>query len=139
VASLVPNAARQLFGQGGVDWEGDDIRALLTLDTHTPLLTHAVVADVVADELTATDYARQLLPSRFVSLANPTVFSGGVITWAGLGGAVNQTIGGVWIFVQTGSDATAPLLVFIDSADALTQDINVVLDLTGGVFTWASA
>ena len=88
------------------------------------------VADLpVVSEVSPTGYARQLLAfSGSISISSD---GEAVIQWAdsafgNLGGAVDATIGGAYIFDDTGNDATARLLYQVPFAEPLTTDGTAV-------------
>jgi hypothetical protein len=90
------------------------------------------VADVVADEAGPTGYARQTL----AFAGGPSINSDGnaVITWVDtgfgmLGGALDQTIQGAYMFADTGDDATSPLLYRIPFADPLPKTDGTVFTI----------
>lgn len=131
------DAARQAIGRGQIAWESADIRVLLVKDTYSFDPTHSFVADLVAHELGATDYARKTTTGRIVGPSSPTYFLMDDVLWVGLGGASNQVIGGAVVYLHTGSDATARLICFIDTPDQLTQDQDTYLAFaTSRVFQW---
>lgn len=138
MASALYNGARKSFLDKGLAWGSDDIRALLVQSTYTFSAAHEFVADVVAAELGATDYARKATTGRAVGTGAPTYALCDNITWAGLGGAVNQTIGGLIFFLNTGSDATARLIAFCDNPDLTTENQDVVANFgSQRVFSWS--
>lgn len=108
------------------------LRILLVDSDYTFDAAHDTVSDVVANELSATSYARQNLP------ALSTTQNGDVleidhadVAFGDLGGASNDTIGGAVVYDETGADDTAyPLLAFFDVADLATN---------GGSVTFAPA
>ena len=138
MASGLFNDARQAFLKGIIDWEDDNIDVLLVDENYTFDATHQHVDDVSANELTATDYVRKDLASRTVEGTTTSQASCANVTWAGLGGVTNKTIGGAIPFVNSGADSTSTVICFVDTGDTLTQDLDVVLSFQNGiVFTWA--
>jgi hypothetical protein len=137
MASGLYNAARAAFLKADIDWEAADVRCLLVDETYVFDATEVYVDDLVAYELGATDYARQTVDNRAVSGTSPTYADADNITFAGLGGVTNETINGAVLFVDTGDDATAPLICFVDLSDVLTEDIDTIVDFADGhVFDW---
>jgi hypothetical protein len=133
MASGMYNPGRQAFGLGDIHWDTDDIEALLVLDTYTFDPTEQYVSEIVG-ELTATDYVRKNVANRAVSNATTTTFTADNVTWPGLGGAVDQIVGGAILFLNVSdNDAISPLICFIDTADILTIDFDLVLAFAGGV------
>ena len=147
MASGLFNAARQRFLRAGIDWEDDDIDCLLVDDTYTFDEADEYVSDVAAKECGATDYARVSVSSRTVSDATTTVVDCGDITFAGLGGASNETVGGAILFKNSGTDydggtinadANRPVICFVDHTDFTTADQDYTLVVpAGGLFDWA--
>ena len=71
------------------------------------------VSDISADEASPTNYARQ--PLAYATGVSIDSDGRAVITWTEttfgtLGGAVDQAIGGAYVFGDTGDDATSPLI-----------------------------
>lgn len=138
MASGLYDNGRQSFGQGAIDWENDNIDLLLVDDTYTFDPLDEVVSDLTVSELSATDYARKDVTGRTVTDSSPTNFLMSNVVFAGLGGALNDTIGGAVVFKNLGADASNVLICFVDTADILTQDTDVTIAIAGGVaFTWA--
>jgi hypothetical protein len=88
------------------------------------------VSDVVADEAAPTSYARTALA--FASAI--TIDSNGraQITWTDtsfglLGGAVDDTLGGCYVFDATGNDATSRLLYAVPFTTPETTDGTEVI------------
>jgi hypothetical protein len=138
VASALYDGARKAFLEGNLHWGTDDIGVLLVQDTYSFSAAHGFVADVVAAELSATDYARKTnVAGRSVGASAPTYALCDNLTWVGLGGAVNQVIHGVIFFLNTGNDATARLICFCDNPNITTQDQDVVASFgSQRVFSW---
>lgn len=85
------------------------------------------VSEVVADELAGTGYTR-------ISLANEAATENDTTNLGAIDAddpsaqtlaADNGTIAGAWLARNTGSDATSPLIVFLDSTDLVTNGGNV--------------
>jgi hypothetical protein len=140
MASGVFNPAKVRFARGEIDWEDHDIRVLLVDDVYTFDATDEFVADVVASELVATDYARQTLSGLTVTQddgANLARLKATAPTFVGLGGAANDTIGGAVVYRFITNDAASPVIAFIDTSDFVTQDGDVILGFpTDGVLAW---
>jgi hypothetical protein len=139
MASGLYNSARAAFLRGEIDWEGADVRLLLVKDTYTFDATDVYVSDLVAQELTATDYARQSMAHMAVTGTNPTWADADDVTFAGLGGVTNQTIGGAVVYVYNASDDAAPLIAFIDLSDISTADMDTAVRFEDShVFNWSA-
>lgn len=133
------DGARRLWLQGGIAWESADIRVLLVMPTYVYNAGHNFVSDVVAHELVATDYARKSTTGRQVQAGAPTYVVCDNVTWAGLGGAVNDDIAGLIFFMHTGSDATARVLLHLPNSILPTQDQDVRTDFENGrLFDWGT-
>lgn len=139
MASGLYNKARQRFLEGGIDWVNGNIDVLLVQSTYAFDATDQVLTDI-AGEVSATDYARKDLTGRTLAGTTTTEAKAANPTWAGLGGATNQTIGGAIVFLNTGADASSVPICFIDTVDQATQNTDVTVSFAGGiVFTWANA
>jgi hypothetical protein len=55
MADLVYNKVKQYIGDKTIGLDSDVLKCMLLADTYTPLATHSVKADVVANELAAAD------------------------------------------------------------------------------------
>ena len=60
------------------------------------------------------------LPGAHVSLADTT--------WTALGGAANNTLGGVVVCKEDTNDAASPLIAFLDFTDTATNGSDITLD-----------
>ena len=83
------------------------------------------VSEIVADEVAPTGYARQVLG--FAGGATINADGNAELTWTdtafgNLGGAVDATVGGVYVFLDTGDDATSPLTYSIPTDPAVSTD-----------------
>jgi len=110
------------------NWEsGLTLKALLVVSTYTFDKDHATVSAVSASESALASYTRK-------SLSNPTAtqddtndwvkFDCDDVTWTTL--ETGETIGGMWIFADSGVDSTSNLICFVDFTNTAT---------TGGSFT----
>ena len=103
-----------VFG-GSPDLDTADLRLLLVKPTYTFNAAHAVVADVVAHELTVSGYARQTLAGKVLYktlVAGSAVLDASDVTFAGL--TAGESIAAAILFRHTGTDASAPLLAKYD-------------------------
>lgn len=100
---------REGFLDGSIDWDTDDIRAMLVLSSYTLDQTDKFVAD-----LGAVDNGRS------AALGSKTV-TDGVADAAdtSLTATAATASGRIILFKHTGSDATARLIAYIDSATGL--------------------
>jgi len=126
MANALYDKGREGFLDGSIDWDTDDIRAILIdLADYTPnLATHDFLDDVPAAARVAVSG----------SLAGKTVAAGVAdandITFSAVSGDPSEAI---LIYKHTGSDATARLIALIDTATGLPVtpnggDINVAWD-----------
>lgn len=110
---------RVLNGQGlDLDDPAVLLKVALLKTTHTPnLAAHDFFNDVVADEIPATGgyTARGLtIPSRALGLDTATHYAyldGGVASWSSF---TATGIGYAVLYVDTGTDATSPLVTLVD-------------------------
>ena len=137
MASGLFNPARQAFGRGEIDWEDADVRALLVVPAYTFDPDDAFVADLVAHELSAANYARVQVTGRQVGPSAPTYFLADAPLFPNLGTVGEATIGMGILFVHTGNDATARLVCACDVADQATQALGTrIVFANGRVFSW---
>lgn len=118
------------------NWDTSDIEVLLVVSTYAFDPDSNFVSDIVADEISTTNYARQDLANTTITeddAADSVILDADDNVWAALGPpAAGPVVGGAVEFRNTGNDATSPLINFSDFTD--TQ-------VNGGNFTvaWATA
>lgn len=98
---------------GSSDIGAADLRYLLVNDSYVFSKDHNVVDDVVANEITATGYARKTLASVTVTQDDTNDFAyldAADLVWATID--PGQTIGGGILYVYDASDASASLIAF---------------------------
>lgn len=115
-----------------------DLRVLLVNSGYVFSKAHDFIADVVANEISAAGYARQTLAGKVVTeddANNRAYLDADDPVFPSM--AAGQTIGGAIVFRHTGSDATAPIVTFIDVADVATAGTAFTLTFaapaSGGV------
>lgn len=109
MANALFDPGREGFLDGSIDWDTDDIRAMLVLATYVWDQT-----DIFVSDLGAVDNGRT------VALGGKTVTNG--IADAGdtsLTATAPSACGAIVLFKHTGADATARLICFIDIATGL--------------------
>lgn len=124
MASALYDPGREGFLDGSIDWDTNDQRVMLVLSSYTFSAAHKFVAD-----LGAVDNGRS------VALGTKTV-TGGVADAADttLTATAATASKAIVVFQHTGSDATARLIAYIDTATGLPftpaagQTVNVVFD-----------
>jgi len=126
MANALYDLGRQGFLDGSIDWDTNDVRAIL-VDTGAytvNLATHQFLSDVAAGARIAVSGA----------LAGKSVTSGVAdatdVTFTAVSGA---TVEAIVIYQHTGVEATSRLIAYIDTATGLPVtpnggDINVVWD-----------
>lgn len=122
--SALFNPGREGFLDGSIDWDTDDIRAMLVLSTYTFDATDKFISD-----LGAVDNGRS------AALGTKTV-TDGVANAAGtsLTATAAAACNAVIVFKHTGSDATARLIAYINTATGLPftpsagQTVNITWD-----------
>lgn len=135
MASGVYNRGLKELTSGATVWGTSTVKVMLLKTTYAFDRDHSVVDDVVAHELTSTNYVRKTLgtlTSTQDDVADAAFLDAGDITWASPNIAAGQTAGFAVIFRDTGSDATASLIACYDIQDT---------DPNGGTFRvqWNSA
>lgn len=129
MANALYDKGRQGFLDGSIDWDTDDIRAILidTADYTVDLATHDFLDDVAAG-------ARVAVSGSFASkTVTDGVADAADITFTAVTGDPCEAL---LIYKHTGSDATARLIAYIDTvtgpaAFAVTPnggDITIVWD-----------
>lgn len=115
------------------DWTSVTIKAMLMKAAYTPnQATDVHVSDIVANELTSSAYVRKTLANKYrtVDTVNHRCgYGADNITWTALGAGV---VAGAAIFYDTGSDATAELICYLDTIDVDPNGVDYVLRFNGG-------
>jgi hypothetical protein len=124
VANSLFNKGRQKFLVGGIDWDTDDIRCMLVLDTYVVDLTDEFITD-----LGAVDNGRS------AALAGASGTDGiADATDTSLVATAATLSGKIVFFKHTGADATASLIGVVDTATGLPftpaagGTVNLVFD-----------
>lgn len=131
MANFIYNKAKELFAKGELDWESADLRLLLLRDTGTyqsnedkdhDFLDHVLDASPGGGvEISASGYARQTLAGKAVTLDLTNDWAKCDCDDIAFGAlTAGQTVIAAVLFVHTGSNATAPLIAWIDTATGLT-------------------
>ena len=118
MAATIFNEAKKRIANGGIDLDTSDIRCALVKDTYVvdpdqAALDDGTANDIASHEITASGYARQTLANKSVSVDlvnNFSYFDADDVTFPSM--AVGQSIGGVVVFLHTGSDASAVPIAF---------------------------
>lgn len=105
---------REGFADGSIDWDTDDIRAMLILSTYTFDITDQFIAD-----LGAVDNGRS------AALGSKTktdgILDAADTSLAALAAAASKALA---LFKHTGNDATARLIAFLDGRFRFTLSAN---------------
>lgn len=124
------------------DWlSGKTLKALICNNTDAAALaTVEFVDDISANEIAGGGYARQTLANVTVNVNTQSHIAwidADDITWSSLD-QTGVTFGSVYIFADTGNDATAQLIARLDiDGDTSTgTDYTVELSSTGGFLTF---
>lgn len=120
MASGIYNRGLLELISGSTVWASSTVKVMLLKPTYTFNRDHLTVSEVVAHELTSTNYVRKTLAS-MASSQNDTLdaayLDAGDVTWASPNIAAGQTAAYAVIFRDTGNDATASLLACYDLQD----------------------
>jgi hypothetical protein len=117
MATALYAKGREGFLDGSIDWDTDDIRAILidVADYTVDLATHDFLADVAAGARVAVSGA---LGSKTVT---DGVADAADVTWTAVTGDPCEAI---VLYKHTGNDATARLIAYIDNATGLPVTPN---------------
>jgi hypothetical protein len=117
MANALYDYGREGFLAGDIDWDADDIRAILidTADYTVNLSTDQHLDDVPAAARVATSAA---LTAKSVSAG---VADAADITWSAVSGDVSEAI---VIYQHTGTESTSRLIAYIDTATGLPVTPN---------------
>jgi hypothetical protein len=119
------------------------VKAMLVDDAYTFDADQDFVSSVAANEISATNYAggfggagRKAATLTFEEqdASNRGVIKIGNLTWTALGGAVNDTVGGLILIKEITNDAASKLIAYLPLADTPTNgsDFGVTFDATNG-------
>jgi hypothetical protein len=115
MANAVQASARKLFLDGDIDLLNDTIKVVLT-KTYTYSSAHDYLDDVVAGNRVATaTLASKTTTGGAFDSADPTFTAV----------AAGSTVTGIWIYKDTGTDSTSPLIAWFDT-NASTAAISIV-------------
>lgn len=121
MASALFDPGREGFLDGSIDWDTDDVRAMLALSSYSFSAAHKFLADIGAvDNGRSAAFGTKTVTSGVADAADTSL----VATAA-------TASGFILIFKHTGSDATARLIAKIDVAaftPAASQTVNLVWD-----------
>ncbi|MBL8965399.1 MAG: hypothetical protein JNG85_00240 [Spirochaetaceae bacterium] len=124
MASALFNPGREGFLDGSIDWDSGDIRAMLVRSTYSFSAAHKFISD-----LGAVDNGRSAaLGSKTVADGIADAADTSLVATAAV--ACNALV----LFQHTGSDATARVICYIDTATGLPftpsagQTVNVAWD-----------
>jgi hypothetical protein len=122
MANAVQATARKLFLDGDIDLLNDTVKAVIT-KTYTYSATHDFLDDVVVGNRVAT-----------VTLASKTTTGGAFDSADPVFTAVagGSTVTGLWIYKDTGTASTSPLIAWYDT-NASAAPISIVT--SGGNIT----
>lgn len=117
MANALYGKAKEAFITGSIDLSSDDIKCVLvdTASYTVDIAAHDFLADIPAGERVATSAN---LAGKTVALG---VFDANDITFTAVTGDVSEAL---VIYKDTGSDATSPLIAYIDTATNLPVTPN---------------
>lgn len=130
MANAVQASARKLFLDGSINFGSDTIKATLVKTAYTYSSAHDYIDDVSAGNRVAT-----------VTLASKTTTGGAFdsadLTFSAV--AAGSTVGGIWLWKDTGTESTSPLVAWFDtnaSSAAISiatngSDITVTVNASG--------
>jgi hypothetical protein len=116
-------------------WGTADMRVLLVGTGYTPNRDHDFVADVVANELSTTNYARQALTGEVITLDDTNdrvLMDADDVTWTALGPASGgPSVLAAIVYRNTGADGTSPLWFYMNGTTTTVNGSNFT-------YQWAS-
>lgn len=117
-----------------IDFDSDTIKAVLCDSGYTPNQDTHQYASSLAGECTDGSYSRKTLAGKSVSYdgaTNTFKLDASDFGWTALTETFRYM---VYVDTQTGSDATSPLIAYVDfgtDQTATAQDVNITLDADG--------
>lgn len=115
MANAIPATTRKALLDGDVDLLNDTVKATLVKTAYTYSSAHDFIDDVTAGNRIAT-----------VTLASKTTTAGAFDsadpTWTSV--AAGSTIGGIWLWVDSGTESTSRLVAWYDT-NAASAAISV--------------
>ena len=139
VTAKLYGLAIKSFANKEIDWDSDTIKAVLCSATYTPDQDAHQYASSLAGELTDASYSRKTLTGKtttYDGATNTHMLDCADFGWTALTGTFRYM---VYVDTQTGSDATSPLIAYVDfgaNQTAAAQDVNITID-AGGVVSVA--
>ena len=128
MSNNVYEKARNAFLTGQLDWVTDDMTVALIVDTYTPdEVNHEFLSDLPTDAIVASQIAtNRQTDGQGTALADDTVFTA----------VTGDTIGGLVIYKDTGTDSSSRLVAFVFNHPALPispngEDIAIEWDDAG--------
>jgi hypothetical protein len=129
------NSGIGILADGTVSWATSPIRALVVDSGYTFDITEEFVSDVAGDEVTnatGTGYVRKTLTGKTVTVDqvnDRVVFDASDVTYTAV--ETNETWDAVILFLDTGTDATSPLLCYVEIDALVTNGSDAIVQ-------WAS-
>jgi hypothetical protein len=120
-----------------IDWDSDTIKAVLCASSYSPNQDTHQYASSLTNELSGGSYTRQTLGSKtttYDTSTNTHKLDCADIVWTGLTAADFRYM--IYVDTQTASDATSPLIAYVDFGSVQTataQDVTVAIDAAGAV------
>ncbi len=134
-------ATRLLSGAingGSATWKCMLVKTTYTYNPDHDFVDDGSANDPLSHELVATNYTGGYSGSGRKTLTvtiseddtnNRVKFVIGNVTYTALGGATNDTIGGVVVYVNETADTDSTLIAFLDVADTPTNGSDIVLTM----------
>jgi hypothetical protein len=118
MASLVYTSGVAEFARGNHDWLTGNAVAILVTSGYTADIDHDFISDLTpgSNELSGTGYSRKVLGTKTVTnddTNDRAALDAADVTWTGINTAGDAAA--VVIAIDTGNDATSPLLAYIDT------------------------
>jgi hypothetical protein len=137
VTAKVYGLAIKSLANKEIDWDSDTIKAALCTSSYTPNQDTHQYASSLTNELSGGSYSRQTLASKtttYDTSSNTHTLDCADIVWTAITAADFRYM--VYIDTQTASDATSPLIAYVDfgaTQSATAQDVTVAINAAGAV------
>lgn len=141
ITAKVYGLAIKAIANKEIDWDSDTVKAVLCSSSYTPNQDTHQYASSLSGELSGGGYARVTLAgkaSSYDAASNTLMLDCNDYSFLSLTGTFRYV---VYVDTQTGSDATSPLIAYLDFGSdqpAAAQDVAITVN-AGGVVSFVVA